>query len=126
MPFIHIKSLPFADAPDTARLLEGLSADFARDTGIGIEHITATWEWLEPGHYAIGGRAVSERPAGSHPLLVDLLAPDFNADDDIERMLVAIADSLATRAGVARDDIFINQRDARSGRVFDAGNIVRW
>ncbi len=126
MPFIHIKSLPPAEPLDTAALLEELCADFARDTGIGIEHITATWEWLEPGHYAVGGKAANEQPVGSHPLLVDLLAPDFNADDDVERMLIAIADSLAARAGVARGNIFINQRDARSGRVFDAGEIVRW
>ncbi len=126
MPFIHIKSLPPAEPLDTAALLEELCADFARDTGIGIEHITATWEWLEPGHYAVGGKAANEQPVGSHPLLVDLLAPDFNADDDVERMLIAIADSLAARAGVAQGNIFINQRDARSGRVFDAGEIVRW
>ena len=126
MPFIHIRSLPPAEEPDTSALLEGLCADFARDTGIGIEHVTATWEWLEPDHYAVGGKAASAQPAGSHPLLVDLLAPDFNAGADVERMLVAIADSLAARAGVARDNIFINQRDARSGRVFDAGEIVRW
>ncbi len=126
MPFIHIKSLPPVDEPDITALLEGLCADFARDTGIGIEHVTATWEWLEPGHYAVGGKSAREQPADSHPLLVDLLVPDFNADDDVERMLVAIAGSLAARAGAARGNIFINQRDARSGRVFDAGDIVRW
>ena len=126
MPFIHIKSLPPAEPLDTAALLEQLSADFAAATGIGVEHVTATWEWLEPGHYAVGGKVAREQPAGSHPLLVDLLVPDFNAADDVERMLIAIADSLATRAGVARDNIFINQRDARGGRVFDAGEIVRW
>ena len=126
MPFIHIKSLPFSEETDTAALLEQLSVDFAAATGIGIEHVTATWEWLEPGQYAVGGRAARERPAGSHPLLVDLLAPDFNTDEDVARMLIAVADSLAARAGVARDNIFINQRDARSGRVFDAGQLVRW
>ncbi len=126
MPFIHIKCLPFADEPDTAALLEGLCDDFTAATGIGIEHVTATWEWLAPGHYAVGGKAANEQPAGSHPCLVDLLAPDFNADDDVEGMLVAIADSLAARAGIARDNIFINQRAAHSGRVFDAGEIVRW
>lgn len=126
MPFIHIKSLPPAEPLDTAAVLEGLCADFARDTGIGVEHVAATWERLEPGHYAVGGKAASEQLAVSHPLLVDLLAPDFNAADDVERMLIAIAGSLAARAGVARDNIFINQREARSGRVFDAGEIVRW
>ena len=126
MPFIHIKSLPFADEPDTPALLENLCADFAAATGVGIEHVTATWEWLAPGHYAVGGKAADRQPRASHPLLVDLLTPDFNAGADVERMLVAIADSLAEHAGVARDNIFISQRDARSGRVFDAGETVRW
>ena len=126
MPFIHIRSLPPAEPIDTAALLEQLSADFAAATGIGVEHVTATWEWLEPGHYAVGGTAASEQPARSHPVLVDLLVPDFNADDDVARMMTAVADSLAARGGIVRDNIFINQRDARSGRVFDAGDIVRW
>lgn len=126
MPFIHIKSLPFADAPDIAGVLEGLCADFARATGIGIEHVTATWEWLEPGHYAVGGNSAATQPDASHPLLIDLLAPDFNAAGDVEGMLVAIADSLAARTGIARANLFINQRSAHSGRVFDAGEIVSW
>ncbi len=126
MPFIHIKSLPLLEETDTAALLEQLSVDFAAATGIGVEHVTATWTWLEPGHYAVGGQAAREQPAGSHPLLVDLLTPDFNTDEDVARMLNAVADSLAARAGVARDNIFINQRAAHGGRVFDAGEIVRW
>lgn len=126
MPVIQIKSLPFADAADTAGVLEGLCADFARDTGIGIEYVTATWEWLEPGHYAVGGESAATQPEASHPLLVDLLAPDLNAAGGVEAMLIAIADSLAARTGIARANVFITQRSARSGRVFDAGEIVRW
>lgn len=126
MPFIHIRALPFAEKPETAGLLEGLCGDFAAATGIGLEHVSATWEWLEPGNYAVGGKAATGQPDATHPLLVDLLAPDFNSAADVERMLTAIADSLAARAGIRRDNIFINQREARSGRVFDAGEIVRW
>ena len=126
MPFIHIRALPFDSQPEIAELLEGLCRDFAVATGVGVEHVSTTWEWLDPGHYAVGGKAATSQPDASHPLLVDLLVPDFNSAADVERMLTAIADSLAARTGIRRDNLFINQREARAGRVFDAGEIVRW
>ena len=126
MPFIHVKSLPFNSHFDTSAALEGITRDFAKETGIGLEHVTATWEFLAPGHYAVAGRASSRQPRGSHPVLVELLAPDFNPGAKIEKMLAAVASSIAKRARIPVTNIFVNFRRARSRRVFDAGAIVRW
>ena len=126
MPFIHVKSLPFDRLFDAARALEGITRDFAKEAGIALEQVTATWEFLAPGHYATAGSAASRQPRGSHPILVDLLAPDVNTERKIRKMLAAVASSISKRARVPVTNIFVNFRRARSGTVFDAGEIVRW
>lgn len=126
MPFIHIKSLPFTKSSDVAAVLEGLSRDFAKQTGIELKHIHATWEFLRPGHYAVAGKTRRRQPKTSHPLLVDLLSPDLNGAESIEIMLSCLASSLARRTGISRKNIFINHRQARSGMVFDAGTVEHW
>jgi hypothetical protein len=126
MPFIHVKSLPFAEERNIPVILEGLCADFADKTGIDLKYVTATWEFYAPGHYAVAGRSADTQPEGSHPVLVDLLLPDFNEKAAIEGYLHAAADSVAAHAEVAKDNIFVNARLARSGHVFDVGEIVRW
>ncbi|HEV8646727.1 MAG TPA: hypothetical protein VGR01_14285 [Burkholderiales bacterium] len=126
MPFIHIKSLPLAKSSDVGVVLEGVSRDFAKETGIELKHVHATWEFLKPSHYAVAGKARDRQPKSSHPLLVDLLSPDFNDAKAIETMLACVASSLAKRAGVSRTNIFISHRQAHSGMVFDAGSAERW
>ena len=126
MPFIHVKSLPFDRTLNVASVLETLTKDFAKGTSIGLEHVTATWEFLPAGHYAVAGKTVSHQPASSHPVLVDLLSPDFNPPEKIEKMLQVIASSISNQIKIPINNIFINHRQARSGMVFDAGEIARW
>ena len=57
MPFIHVKSLPFDEPRNVRAVLEGLTRDFAESTGIEPEHVTATWELLPEGYYAVAGDA---------------------------------------------------------------------
>lgn len=126
MPFIHIHSLPFDPPLPIGDIIQGICTDFARETGIDLAHVTVTWTFLPGGHYAVAGRVASLQPATSHPLLVDLLAPDFNDSEQVGRMLQAVAKSISWRAKMPIANIFIHHRQARSGRVFDAGEIVRW
>ena len=126
MPFIHIRSLPPAVRFDVARAVRGVSSAFARETGIDEQHVTVTWDMLAPHHYASGGATATAQPATSHPVLVELLAPDFHRSEQIESMLTALASAVAHEAGVAPDNVFASFRAARSGEVFDDGAIVRW
>lgn len=126
MPFIHVKSLPFDQTLNVASVLEKLTKDFAKGTNIGLEHVTATWEFLSPGHYAVAGKTVGRQPAKSHPVLVDLLSPDFNPPEKIEKVLQLIASSISEQISIPIDNIFIHHRQAHSGMVFDAGEIARW
>lgn len=126
MPFIHVTSLPFKPARKVSAILKGITEDFAKGTGIGTEHVTATWQFLPPGHYAVGGTSVSHQRETSHPVLVDLLAPDFNSAKDVKNMLLVVASSISRRAKIPLSNIFINHRQAHAGSVFDAGEVVRW
>jgi hypothetical protein len=126
MPFIHIRSLPLDPGLDISGVVEGISVDFAQGTGIAIEHVSATWAFLPEGHYAVGGEAALRQPAASHPVLVDLLAPDFNDAAQIEEMLRVVAQSVSKRAKVPIHNLFIHHQEARSGMVFDGGTVVRW
>lgn len=126
MPFIHVRSLPFAESFDGDTVVENLTRDFSRESGIGLEHVTATWEFLPAGHQAVGGKSAKYQPNDSHPVLVELLVPDFNSAEKIGKMLLAVAASISSHTTIKIDNIFINCRRAHSGMVFDAGEINFW
>lgn len=42
MPFIYVKTLPFDPPMNAEEVVEGITQDFANETGIGLEHVTAT------------------------------------------------------------------------------------
>ena len=126
MPFIHIKSLPFETAIDIQSAVEAITLDFAKGTDVAAQHVSATWEFFNPGHYAVAGKAPKSQPMNSHPILVDLLAPDFHSKGHIEKMLTIVAESVSEQLGVSINNVFVNHRQAASGMVFDQGKIVRW
>ena len=126
MPFVHITSLPFAHNFDAPAAIVAISEDFSTATGVATEHITVTWNYFRTDHYAVDAVTAAYQPRDSHPLLVDLLAPDFNSPEQVATMLPALAQSIAAQCGVTLRNVFINYRGARSGCVFDAGEVVHW
>lgn len=64
--------------------------------------------------------------AARHPIIVDLLTPDFNDAETIRLMLKTIAASIAARLPFPFDNIFINHHQAHAGMVSDDGKIVEW
>lgn len=129
MPFIKIKSYPLNDGDDRNEMadrLRQIGEDFSQATGIDMAHITVTWEYFLAGHYLHAGRKVVSSRDAQPPILVELLVPDFNSEDKIELMLRSTAKSISAQAGAAQDSIFIHCNLARSGLVYDGGEIVRW
>jgi phenylpyruvate tautomerase PptA (4-oxalocrotonate tautomerase family) len=126
MPLIHIKSLPFEQELDIPLIIEMVSRDLSQQLDIPAEHITVTWEYLQIGHYAHNNKVCDHQPNASHPVLIDLLAPDFHSEATIGKMLRHIAVSISKHTNISDSNIFINCRCAHSGRVFDNGEIVHW
>ena len=126
MPFVHIRSLPVGTDFDAAEAVRTISAEFAAGAGVDEQHVTVTWQTFEPGHYASTGETAAAQPAGSHPILVELFAPDSNSEARIGRMLQVVAAAVAAQAGVEPGNVFVRFHAARSGQVFDRGELVRW
>ena len=126
MPFIHIRSLPFEESFDAPRVLKQVSREFSELTGIAIEHITVTWQFLEPEHYAVAGEIAYFQPKDSHPLLIRLLVPSFNSPKNIEFMMEHIANIVSKLTSLPKDNVFIHTELAHSQQVFDSGSIVSW
>lgn len=126
MPFIHITSLPQDEGFETEATVRAVSELFAHGTGIGLEHISVTWRYLEPGHYAHAGQTTDMQQRDSHPILVDILAPDFNDAETVTRMLECTAEAIAECTGVSISNVFVAYRAAHAGRVFDGGEVMDW
>ncbi|MBI3803778.1 MAG: hypothetical protein HY282_08460 [Nitrospirae bacterium] len=126
MLFIQINSLPFEQGREIGAILTGISHDFSEGVGIDLAQVIAIWEYLEPWHYAVAGRTAVNQPDDLHPILVELLVPDFDPPERIEKMLECLAASIAARVRIPKNNIFINVTQAASGRMFYAGEIVRW
>lgn len=127
MPLIHIRALPFDPPADVPVLIDAIGRDFARVTGMDLSHVTVTWQTLAAHHHWAGGvTGACQQAEGGPPVLIDLLTPDFLGRERVEAMLAAVADAVSRHAGVALSRLFICHFVARSGGVFDAGEIVRW
>jgi len=126
MPFIHIKSLPFESELNINQVLRTIAKEFSQKTDISLEHIHATWEYFEPGHYATHDIAPDVHRSETHVVIVDLLTPDFNDKKTVKQMLRCLAGSISKHAQVSINQVFINHRQAHSEHVFGDGDIVSW
>lgn len=126
MPIIRITSLPFEPEADIPAAIRTVSATLASLFDIDEQHISISWNYLSPGHYSTGGILADTQPQQSHPLMVEILVPDFNPPENIRNIILSVAEVLAKSVKVSQDNIFIHLQTARSGAVFDNGDIVEW
>jgi len=126
MPVMRVTSLPFNPAINIEQVLSQLSQTFSKQFNIDLVHISASWHYFQAGHYVVAGKNAEFQAESSHPLMVELLAPDFTQQQDMESMLEFIANQLSKLTPVHKNNIFIEYRPAKSGWVFDQGKIVSW
>lgn len=126
MPFINIKSLPQIGSSVQQSVMKQLSSRFAQEMDMHEKNITITWEVLKPDSYLNNGQFAAGQPQDSHPVMVDLLIPDFNSQSRIEKMMECIAELLAVALSIPVGNVFIHCRLAASGMVLDKGEIVKW
>jgi hypothetical protein len=126
MPFIHIKSLPQTGNSDLQSIMRQLSSRFAEEMDMHENNIAITWQVLKPDSYLNNGGFATQQPQDSHPVMVDLLVPDFNSRPRIEKMMECIVELLAVTLSIPVGNIFMHCRLAASGMVLDKGEIVKW
>jgi phenylpyruvate tautomerase PptA (4-oxalocrotonate tautomerase family) len=126
MPFIHITSLPPQEPVNMPAVLENISQSFSKYLGLEVKFVTATWNFLPPGHYATGGQAAQFQPLNSHPLLVNLVVPGFYRNEQVAKALQATASAIHEVTQIPKTNLFIQAQVAKSGFVFDNGAVVSW
>ena len=123
MPVIQIQALPQQPEPDIPQLLALLCLAVAEGVGMPADYVSATWQTIPPGRYAVGGITVMTQPRATHPVIVEFLA--FETDDPEEiRKLLRIAGSTLEQTLGLPGNVFITFRSVRSGEVYDGGEVV--
>ena len=125
MPILRITSLPFENQ-DSSTWSAEVCKHFAEITDIPLKHVSATWQLLPNGHYAYAGENAHFQPRDSHPLIVEVMLPDFYALDRVEKIIMAVVEAVSTVTHLPTKNIFVQVNRARSGAVFDEGRIARW
>ena len=124
MPIISVKSLPPGNA-DTSSILKKLCTAAANAIGYEPGHIWATWEFFEPGNYAVGDRTETKQTPETHSPIVRILSFEGKPQNDIEQMMKNVAEVISKELNIDIGNVFIEYSEARSGMVFDGGNIIR-
>lgn len=126
MPFIHIQSLPLRGEPVYPVMVREISATFSEELGIDERHVTVTWTHFRPGHYCFGGTTGDWFDPGAHQIMVRLVVPDYNEPEDVQTMLSCAVSCVSAAARIPLASVFGRATLARSGQVFDEGEIVEW
>lgn len=125
VPVVRIRALRQPGVVDVSTVLGRVSRALSDLLGEPPEATWATWETIESGWYAEGELAPDEQPRGTHPPLVSLLAFEGRPPDLVERMLVCVAETLARELDLEAGNVFVTYEEARSGRLYDGGRVMR-
>lgn len=125
MPILRITSLPFENQ-DSTDWASAISAQFSKITEIPVKNVSVAWHLLLGGHYSYNGVGVNFQPQDSHPMIVEVMLPDFYALDRVELIIKAVVESICRVTKMPKENIFVQVNRARSGAVYDDGRIIRW
>lgn len=125
MPVISIKTLPLdEDEVRTPDILKKLCTTVSQELNYKPSHVWATWEYIAPHLYSVGNYSVPFQPQSTHAPLVRVLAFEGRSKREIEALLHVIARVLAQELKVDLGNIFIEYSEARSGKLYDGGQVV--
>jgi len=123
MPVIQIRALPQQPEPDIPQLLTRLCLAVAESIGVPDDYVSATWQTIAAGRYAVGGDTAMTQPRASHPLMVDVTAYETDDPEKIRRLLQTVGHFLEQALHLP-GNVFILFHRPRSGEVYDGGEVV--
>ncbi|MFW5837534.1 MAG: alpha/beta hydrolase family protein [Desulfovibrionaceae bacterium] len=115
-PMVRVTSPP-TDL-DVDAVLVKVGRDVSAATGVGEEFITYYWQTFDSVIY-------NGHPS-KDPLFVDLYVPGFFSDEQVESMMLAVADALEKHAGVDKKWLFIHTHFPLQGQIYIGGAIQHW
>jgi hypothetical protein len=125
MPIIRVASLAFEDQ-DMSSWSALVGEHFARSTEIPVKHVSVIWQIIPGGHYAHAGRISQFQSHQSHPIIVEIMLPDFYTLERVDKIIYSSVDAISLVSRMPKENIFVQVNRARSGAVFDDGRIARW
>jgi phenylpyruvate tautomerase PptA (4-oxalocrotonate tautomerase family) len=124
MPVVEIRGLPQADAV-VERLLVTVTGRVANALGEDPRGTWATWEEIPRRRYSEGDVLVDEQPHETHPPLVRVTAFEGRSDEQVAAVLEAAAGAVAEELAIEPGNVFAVYDEARSGRIYTGGGIIR-
>ena len=115
-PMVRVSYVP-TDL-DVVSVLASVSKDVSKATGLKESFITYYWQTFDA--------IVYEGKNTDRPLFVDLYVPGFFSDDDVQGLMVALADALEKHTGVDKKWIFIHTHFPLPGQVYISGGVTDW
>lgn len=125
MPIVRINCLPVKKL-DLGLAVRGVTSALATATEIDPEHISVLWNELSADSYAHRGDLAELQPQATHPILIDLIAPDFHRPHLVQLMMKTLAHEVAVLTGADHNNILIIHQPQSSGHVYDQGRLVSW
>jgi phenylpyruvate tautomerase PptA (4-oxalocrotonate tautomerase family) len=125
VPVVRIRALPQPESVEIAAALSAVTTELAQLLGEEPQGSWATWETIQPGHYAEGSDVPATQPRHTHPPLVAVTAFEGRSAELAERMLNCVAETLARELGLGEGNVFVTYDEALSGRVYTGGRILR-
>jgi phenylpyruvate tautomerase PptA (4-oxalocrotonate tautomerase family) len=123
VPVIEISALPQPEAVDPAAALRAVTRAVAAALGEDERGTWATWRPVEPGRFVEGSDAPAVQPRSTHPPLVRVTAFEGRPDEEIARVLTAVADALAGALGLEPGNVFVRYDEATAGRLYTGGSL---
>ena len=124
MPVLQIKALPQQDPSRVQPALKATCTAVAEVYGCAPEQVWATWETIQPGLYLEGRTAADIQPTDTHPPIATLTCFEGRSPEEIERLLAIAGKTLSEALGIP-GTIFMEYREAKSGRVIAGDAVVR-
>jgi hypothetical protein len=124
MPIVEVQALP-QPGVETDTVLRTLCSELAAELGEEPNAVWAVWRPLTAGAYVEGESVPDYQPRGTHPPLARLIGFEGRSAEQIETMLNCVARVLARELGLETGNVWAIYEEARSGRLFDGGAIVR-
>jgi phenylpyruvate tautomerase PptA (4-oxalocrotonate tautomerase family) len=124
MPVIEVSALPQREGIDVRAASAALTKAVAALLGEEPRGTWVVWRTIEPGRYVEGGDAPAVQPPATHPPLVQVVASEGRSPELVERILVAVAETLARELRLEPGNVFVRWVEATAGRVYSGGRVA--
>ncbi len=125
MPIVRIHCLP-KEGLDPGLAVRGITSALVEATDIAPENISVVWLTTLADHYSHAGALAATQPRATHPILVDLLAPDFHRAHTVHAIMKCLVREVAALAAVDPENVTVVHYPVGSGQVYDQGRLINW